>query len=72
MTTETDVFYVVQVMRHWNSLQVLGIPLDAEAAAPGCIGFLPVFKDAESARAWRTEHDHLDAGIAAIARGERR
>ena len=42
---DSEVYYVVQVMRKWESLQVLSISLSAEAAAPGCIGFLPVFNN---------------------------
>lgn len=71
MSEIDEVGYVVQVLRKWSSLSVFGVPLDANAAAPGCIGFLPVFRDAESAEAWRTEHAHPNAGIVAIAPGER-
>jgi hypothetical protein len=68
MTTqeETKVWYAVQVFRKWSSLQVLGIPLDAHAVAPGCVGFMPIFEDWASAKAWRTEHEHPKAGIVAI------
>lgn len=62
----TEPLYVVQVMRQWKSLKVLGMELDAEAAAPGCIGFMPIFKDLASATAWQADQGHLDAGVVAI------
>lgn len=67
MTTEEQRWYVVKVFRKWSSLQVLGVPLDAEAAAPGCVGFMPIFKDKESAEAFRVDQEHLTADIAVIA-----
>ena len=66
---DNEVYYVVQVMRKWESLQVLSISLSAEAAAPGCIGFLPVFKSVEAATLWRDE-EHPNAGIVGIAPSE--
>jgi hypothetical protein len=63
---ETERWYVVQVFRKWSSLTVLGIPLDGEAAAPGCIGFMPIFKDAASAEAFKADQEHPTAKVAAI------
>ena len=66
---DSEVYYVVQVMRKWESLQVLSIPLSTEAAAPGCIGFLPVFKSFEAAIVWR-DQEHPNAGIVAASPSE--
>lgn len=60
-------YYVVQVMRHWDSLQVLGMPLSAEVTASGCIGFLPIFNTKEAAAKWRDE-EHPYADIVVIQR----
>lgn len=68
--TDEEVFYVVQVMRKWSSLKVLGFELDAEAAAPGCIGFMPIFKDLASATSWQANQHHLNASVVAIMAGE--
>jgi hypothetical protein len=65
MTTETDVMWLVQVLRKWESLTVLGLPLNANQL-PGCVGFLPVFSTLEAAQTWRDE-EHPDAGIVAMA-----
>jgi len=65
MTTETEVWYVVQVFRKWSSLQVLGLPLDANQT-PGCVGFMPIFDSYEAAAAWRVENGHESAGIVRI------
>ena len=62
-----DEQWVVMVLRHWSSLSVFGWPLGGEKENPGCIGFLPVFDSYEAALAWRTEHNHPNAGIIAIA-----
>lgn len=61
-----EVFYVVQVMRKWTSVTVLGFPLAGEKDAPGCVGFLPIFDSLEAAKAWRTEQGHENAGIVSI------
>ncbi len=63
---EEQIWYCVQVFRKWSSLQVLGIPLDAEAAAPGCVGFMPIFKDKASAEAFKASQEHSNAAIAQI------
>ena len=67
MQTTTDVRWVVQVLRQWSSLQVMGLPLNANQI-PGCEGFLPVFSTLEAATAWRDE-EHPNAGIVAIVPG---
>ena len=59
------IFYCVQVMRHWDSLRAGPFALNIEAAAPGCIAFMPIFKDEASAIRWRDE-EHPTATIAAI------
>lgn len=59
------VYYVVQILRHWDSLEVLGLPLAARQY-PDCIGFMPVFQTEDGAKVWRDNHSPT-AGIAAIA-----
>ena len=63
----TATMWVVQVLRQWKSLQVMGLPLHNEQL-PGCIGFLPVFSTLEEAKQWRDE-EHPSAGIVAIQPG---
>lgn len=62
------VWHAVQVLRHWDSLELNiapGIPLNMENTAPGCIGFMPVFSSQEAAQTWRDEN-HPTARIVGI------
>jgi len=63
---EVATHWVVLVLRHWNSLAAMGVPL-AMDQGEGLVGFLPAFDSLEAAVAWRGEN-HLDAAIVAIAR----
>ena len=64
---DAETFFIVQVLRRWRSLTVLGLPLEGELGAPGCVGFMPIFKDRASAEQWKVDQGHPDAGIAEIA-----
>lgn len=66
VTVDYKIYYVVQVLRHWNSLEVnafRGVALSNPH--PGCIGFLPVFDTEEAAKKWRDE-ESPSSGIALI------
>ena len=67
--TKEQVWYLVQTMRQWASLEVLGIPLNAHQY-PGCVGFVPVFDSAAAAESWRAAHAP-SAGIVAMMRAEK-
>lgn len=59
-------YYGVLVLRHWDSLEVLGMQLSLEQDAPGCIGFFPVFRTKEEAEAWCAENNFQEARIFAV------
>lgn len=67
LPTNIETLFVVQVLRRWSSLTVLGLPIAGELGAEGCIGFMPIFKDRASAEQWKVDQGHPDAGIAEIA-----
>jgi hypothetical protein len=52
------IYYVAMDIYLWTDLHMgLPLPLAKEQIAPGCVGFLPVFRDFESAEAWRDEYN---------------
>ena len=62
----TQVYWIVMVLRHWGGLSVLGVPLSMEPEVVGCIGFLPVFSTRQTAEEWRLQHGHLNAEVVGI------